>query len=80
VWCAVVLTGAWGARGGGLVRAQPLRHDIEHVAGFSVVIFKRPLAPNLREFGQDPFVRFLLPTTFCRFCVGAEAFLGLCSE
>jgi hypothetical protein len=46
----------------------------------SVVVLKRLLAPNLREFRQDPIVRFLLPTTLCRLCVEAEAFLGLCSE
>jgi hypothetical protein len=36
---AVGLTGARGAREGAPVRAQPLRHDVEHVAGFSVVVF-----------------------------------------
>jgi hypothetical protein len=77
---AVGLIGARGARGGGPMCAQPLQHGVEHVVGFSVVILKRLLAPNLHEFGQDPFVRFLLPTTLCRFCVEAEAFLGLCSE
>jgi hypothetical protein len=77
---AVGLTGARGVHGGAPVRAQPLRHIVEHVAGFSVVVFKRPLAPNLHGFGQDPIVRFLLLTTLCRLCVEAEAFLGLCSE
>jgi hypothetical protein len=46
----------------------------------SVVVLKRLLAPNLREFRKDPIVRFLLPTTLYRLCVEAEAFLGLCSE
>jgi hypothetical protein len=77
---AVGLTGARGVHGGAPVRAQPPRHDIEHVAEFSVVAFKRSLAPNLHEFGQDPIVRFLLPTTLYRLCVEVEAFLGLCSE
>jgi hypothetical protein len=40
---------------------------IEHVAEFSVVAFKRLLAPNLCEFGQDPIVRSLPPTNACRF-------------
>jgi hypothetical protein len=62
------------------VRSQPLRHSVKHVVGFSVVIFKRLLAPNLHEFGQDPIVRFLLLTALCRLCVEAEAFLGLCSD
>jgi hypothetical protein len=78
--CAVGLTCSRGADGEGPVRAQPLRHGVEHVAGFSVVIFKRPFAPNLLEFGQDPFVRFLLPTTLCHFFVEAKVFLGLFSE
>jgi hypothetical protein len=60
------------------VRAQPFRHDIEHVAQCSVVIFNRPLAPNLSEFGQDTIVRYLPLTSFWRFCVEAEAFL--CKE
>jgi hypothetical protein len=77
---AVGLTSARGVRGGAPVRAQPPRHGVQHVAEFSVVAFKRPLAPNLREFEQDPIVRFLLPTTIYRLCVEAEAFLGLCSE
>jgi hypothetical protein len=42
--------------------------------------FNRPLAPNLSEFGQAPIVRSLPLTSFYRFCVGAEAFLGLCKE
>ena len=77
---AISQTGARGVRGGAPVRAQALRHSVEHVAEFSVVAFKHPLAPNLREFGQDPIVRSLLLTTLCRLCVEAEAFLGLCSE
>jgi hypothetical protein len=76
----VGLTGTRGTRGGGPVRAQPLRQGVEHVAGFSVVIFKRLLAPNLHEFRQDPIVRFLLLTTLYHLCVEAEAFLMLCSE
>jgi hypothetical protein len=76
----VGLTGARGMRGGAPVRAQPPRHDVKHVAEFSVVAFKRPLAPNLREFGQDPIIRFLLLATLCRLSVEVEAFLGLCSE
>jgi hypothetical protein len=49
----VGLIGARGVRGGAPVRAQPLRHDVEHVTEFSVVAFKHPLAPNLHKFGQD---------------------------
>jgi hypothetical protein len=41
-----------GVRGGALVRAQPPRHDVEHVTEFSVVAFKHPLASNLHEFGK----------------------------
>jgi hypothetical protein len=48
-----------GARREWPVRGQALEHGIEHVAILSVVVFNRPLAPNLSEFGQDPFVRFL---------------------
>ena len=71
---------AQDVRGGALMRAQPPRHGVEHVEEFSVVAFKRPLAPNLREFGQDPTVRFLLLATLCCLCVEVEAFLVLCSE
>jgi hypothetical protein len=60
--------------------AQPIRHGVEHVAGFSVVVFMRLLAPYLCKFGQDPIVRFLLLTTLYCLCVEAEVFLGLCSE
>jgi hypothetical protein len=77
---AVGLTGAGGVCGGVPVRAQPPRHGVQHVAEFSVVAFKHPLAPNIREFGQDLIVRFLLPTTLCHLYMEAEAFLGLCSE
>jgi hypothetical protein len=77
---AVGLTSARGVRGGAPVRAQPHCHGVKHVTELSVVVFKRPLAPDLHDFGQDPVVRFLLPTTLCRLCVEVEAFLGLCSE
>jgi hypothetical protein len=76
---AVGLISARGVRGGAPVRAQPHRHVIEHVAELSVVVFKRPLATDLHDFGQDPVARFLLSTTLCRLCVEVEAFLGLCS-
>jgi hypothetical protein len=59
------------------VRARLPWHGVEHVAILSEVIFNRLLAPNLREFGQDSFVRFVLLTTLC---VEAEASLGLYSE
>jgi hypothetical protein len=74
------LTGARGMRGGAPERAQPHWHGVEHVAAFSVVAFKCLLAPNLHEFGQDPIVRSLLPTTLCHLCVEAKTFLGLCNE
>jgi hypothetical protein len=32
------------------VRGRALEHGIEHVAIFGVVIFNRPLAPNLSKF------------------------------
>jgi hypothetical protein len=76
----VNLTSARGVRGGASERTQPHGHGVEHVAQLSVVAFKRLLAPNLREFGQDPIVRSLPPTNLCPLCVEAEAFLGLCSE
>jgi hypothetical protein len=75
---AVGLTSAWGVRGGAAVHAQPHWHGVEHVAELSVVIFNRPLALDLRDFGQDPVVRFLLLTTLCRLCVEVDVFLGLC--
>jgi hypothetical protein len=74
---AVVLTSAQGVREGAPQCAQPHWHGVEHVVEFSVVVFKRILVPNLREFGQDTIVRSLLPTIFYRLCVEAEAFLGL---
>ena len=76
----VSLTSARGVREGAPEHAQPHGHDVKHVAELSVVAFKRPLVPNLHEFGQDPIVRSLPPTNLCRLCVEAEAFLGLCSE
>jgi hypothetical protein len=76
----VDLTSARGMRGGAPKCTHPHWYVVEHVAEFSVVVFKRILAPNLREFGQDPIVRSLVLTIFCRLCVEAEAFHGLCSE
>jgi hypothetical protein len=70
----VGLKSARGVLGGAPERTQPHWHDVEHVAAFSVITFKRLLAPNLREFGQDPIVRSLLPTSLSRLCVDAEAF------
>jgi hypothetical protein len=51
------LTGARGVRGGAPVRARPPRHDVEHGAALSVVVFRRPLAPDLCNYGHDLFVR-----------------------
>jgi hypothetical protein len=77
---AVGLTSAQGVRGVAPVHAQPHWHGVEHVVELSVVVFKRLLAPDLNDFGQDHIVRFLLLTTLYRLCVEVEAFHGLCSE
>jgi hypothetical protein len=42
-----------------LVRAQPVRQGIEHVAAFVLVIFKRRLAHDLFVSIQNPYIRFL---------------------
>jgi hypothetical protein len=49
----------WGTCREYPVRGRALEHGIKHVAILSVVIFNRPLAPNLSKFCQDPYVRFL---------------------
>jgi hypothetical protein len=39
------------------VRALAPGHGVEHKATQRVVMFKRSLAPNLRDYGHDPFER-----------------------
>jgi hypothetical protein len=51
------LTGARGVRGGALVHARPPGHVVEHEATLGVVVFRRPLALDLCDYGHDPFVR-----------------------
>jgi hypothetical protein len=61
-------------RGGAPVRALPPGHDIEHEAAVRVVTFRRPLAPNLCDYGHDPFVRSLHQTSLCHLCVVTYGF------
>jgi hypothetical protein len=39
------------------MRGQPLGHGVEHKVSLRVVVFRRPLAPYLCDYGHDPFVR-----------------------
>jgi hypothetical protein len=56
------------------VRALAPGHDVEHEAAQREVMFKRGLAPNLRDYGHD-LVEISLPLTFlCRLCVEAYGF------
>jgi hypothetical protein len=56
------------------VRALALGHGVEHEAAQRVVMFKRSLAPNLRDYVHDPFERSLHRTFLCRLCVAAYRF------
>jgi hypothetical protein len=56
------------------VRALPPRHGIEHEVALRVVTFRRSLAPNLRDYGHDPFVRSVHRTSLCRLCVATYRF------
>jgi hypothetical protein len=56
------------------VRALLPGHGVEHEAALRVVTFRRPLAPNLRDYGHDPFVRSLHRTSLYRFCVATYGF------
>jgi hypothetical protein len=69
-----VLTRARGERGGAPVRALAHGQDFEHEAAQRMVMFKRSLAPNLRDYGHDPFQRSLNRTFLCRLCVAAYIF------
>jgi hypothetical protein len=56
------------------VHALAPGHNVEHEAAQRVVMFKRSLAPNLRDYGHDPFERSLHRTFLCRLCVAAYRF------
>jgi hypothetical protein len=70
----VALTHAQGVRGGAPVRALACGHDVKHEAAQRMVKFKRGLAPNLRDYGQDPVERSLYQTFLCRLCVASYEF------
>ena len=59
------------------MRALPPGHGIEHEAALRVVTFRRPLAPNLLDYGHDPFERSLHRTFLCRLCVATYRFCSL---
>jgi hypothetical protein len=61
-------------RGGALVRARPLGHGVEPEAALRVVVFRRPLALDLCDYGHDPFVRSHHQTPLCRLCVATYGF------
>jgi hypothetical protein len=61
-------------RGGAPVRGRPPRHGVEHEEALSVVIFRRPLAPDLCDYGHDPFVRSHHQTPLYRLCVATYGF------
>jgi hypothetical protein len=54
--------------------------QVKHVVTTCVVKFKRLLAANLGEFGQDHFVRSPPLTSLYLFYVESEAFLGMGEE
>jgi hypothetical protein len=56
------------------VRGRPPRHGVEHEEALSVVIFRRPLAPDLCDYGHDPFVRSHHQTPLYRLCVATYGF------
>jgi hypothetical protein len=45
-----------------------------------LLLFQRPLVPNLREFGQDHIVRYVPQGMLCRFCLEVERFSAVYKE
>jgi hypothetical protein len=66
-----------GARMGSCWMRTGVSSLVEHVATAHVFIFKRPLAPNLNEFGQDCFVGSPPLASLYLFHLETEVFLGL---
>jgi hypothetical protein len=56
------------------VRSLAPGHGVEHEAAQREVMFKRGLAPNLRDYGDDPVGRSLPLAFLCRLCVEAYGF------